>query len=53
MYVDELINNTNKPVTPERLMSRERLDQIRAQLQLLVEELKDCGEVQLLRLIAS
>ncbi len=35
------------PVTPERLMSREGLDQVWAQLHLLVEELKDCGEAEL------
>lgn len=35
------------PVTPECLMSREGLDQVWAQLHLLVEKLKDWGEAEL------
>lgn len=35
------------PVTPECLMSREGLDQVWAELHLLVEELKHCSEAKL------
>lgn len=34
-------------MTPQRLVSREGLDEVRAQLHLLVEELKDWGEAEL------